>query len=98
MFAFLLGVWVKVRSTNMVEARWVEDEDGSGTLEVGFNGGDPARGTDYYALTNCTFAEAEYFAQAVSKGGFWHDHVIKTGREVLVILKTSTPSGKRKRP
>lgn len=94
LFAFLLGTWVAVPSSNVVEARYLDDSE---TLEIGFDGGDPARGTDYYALTGCSFGEAQLFAMSRSKGCWWHQNVVRAGRPVMTILKTSTPKGTRKK-
>ena len=91
-FAFLLGIWVKVPSSNVVEARYLEESD---TLEVGFDGGDPSRGTDYYAYPGVSFNEAQQFAMSDSKGVWIDRNLKKPKRPYFIILKTSTPTGRR---
>lgn len=95
-FSFLLGVWTKCSSSNVAEARYLDE---TMTLEVGFDGGDPAGGIDYYAYPGVTFNEAQSFALSDSKGTWIFRNLKLTGRAHYAILKTRSPKtpGRRKR-
>lgn len=74
--AFFLGVTIPVRSEDMRET-WYDDEQGR--LYVQFHDGSVYNtAADDYLL--------ESFARASSKGGWWWDHVIRTGKEALRVI------------
>ena len=74
--AFLLGVTIPVRSSNM-KAAWYDDEEGR--LYAQF------RNDSVYSIEADEHL-LESFARASSKGGWWHDHVTRTGKEALRVL------------
>lgn len=72
--AFLLGVWTKVDSSNVVAARWLADDQ---SLEVEFGG--PGKPSTFYSYPNVDEGKAEAFARSPSKGGEIWDHFRGTG-------------------
>ena len=73
---FLFGSWVQCRSTNVAEARWVEEQN---QLEVVFKGGNS------YIYPNITRDLAESFAAAPSKRGWIWDYIDRQGGDAFKV-------------
>jgi len=62
---FVFGSWAKIESSNVAEATYDEKFQ---TLYIGFHGGRPQEGIDYYAYPGVPMAMAKSFMGAYSQG------------------------------
>ena len=74
--AFYLGSWTACRSSNVQEARYVQEDE---ILEVVFAGGAT------YQYPGITPDLAESFAKAGSKRGWIWDHIDSQGRDAFKV-------------
>lgn len=69
---FLFGGWAQIESSNVAEATYDEKFQ---TLYIGFHGGRPHEGIDYYAYPGVPPQMAASFRGAYSHGKWVHDHL-----------------------
>lgn len=73
---FFFGGWAQIESSNVAEATYDEKFQ---TLYIGFHGGRPEEGIDYYAYPGVSYQMASSFRGANSHGRWVHDHLIGRG-------------------
>lgn len=73
---FIFGSWAQIESSNVAEATYDERYQ---TLYIGFHGGHPEEGIDYYAYPGVPIAMARSFLGAYSHGKWVHDYLIGRG-------------------
>lgn len=71
-FSFMFGKWVEVESSNVAEIAYDQEYK---VLYIGFHGGKPWEGIDYYAYPGVSWDMAWDLATADSKGKWCWDHL-----------------------
>ncbi len=94
---FAFGGWAQVISSNVAEACYDRAYE---TLYIGFHGGRPQDGIDYYAYPGVPWKMASAFIEAHSQGKWIWTHL--RGRDgghlwpYVLMEKNKTPRRKRK--
>lgn len=94
LMAFALGGWVPITSSNVHEAMYDEKKQ---ELHIGFDGGDPSRGVDYYVYYGVPYSMAMNFASAGSKGVWVDQNLKKTGWPYAPTQKNRVTQGAQMR-
>lgn len=94
---FTFGGWAQIESSNVAEACY---DEAFNTLYIGFHGGRPQDGIDYYAYPGMSWRMAQDFIGASSQGKWVWTHIRgRSGGHLwpyVPMEKNKTPKRKRK--